>query len=277
MFDFDASKERFSILNKYVRLPCNAEHGEVTASLMYERLVMAAITASRTEEDLGRIFCLSWDTVRYLTNMNLSNDDFAKLALTIFDRRPIPCLFVQRKTEDWFEMPMICAIECGEDAGVHFRLNEFFIKACVLGDRRRAVSAAPLYGVSVSHRLHTLLTGALEAGEMVVSSEELREVLHLGQKEPVSYPQKYNRYKDLFREVIRPCCLELTGMTDICVKSVEPIEANWEKASSLKVSTRFVVERQPVSVRIPKLCIREITPCDDAAMGAEYQQVHICA
>ena len=123
MFDFDAGKERLSILSKYVRLPRSAEHGEVTASLLYERLVMAAIAASKTEEDLGRIFSFSWDTVRYLTNMNLSNDDFAKLTLAIFDRRPIPCLFVQQKTGDWFEMPMICAIECGEDAGVHFRLN----------------------------------------------------------------------------------------------------------------------------------------------------------
>lgn len=103
--------------------------------LLYERLVMAAIAASKTEEDLGRIFSFSWDTVRYLTNMNLSNDDFAKLTLAIFDRRPIPCLFVQQKTGDWFEMPMICAIECGEDAGVHFRLNEFFIKICVPGGR----------------------------------------------------------------------------------------------------------------------------------------------
>jgi hypothetical protein len=128
MFDFDAGKERLSILSKYVRLPRSAEHGEVTASLLYERLVMAAIAASKTEEDLGRIFSFSWDTVRYLTNMNLSNDDFAKLTLAIFDRRPIPCLFIQQKTGDWFEMPMICAIECGEDAGVHFRLNEFFIK-----------------------------------------------------------------------------------------------------------------------------------------------------
>ena len=174
-------------------------------------------------------------------------------------------------------MPMICAIECGEDAGVHFRLNEFFIKTCVPGGHRRAASAASLYGVSVSHRLHTLLTGALEAGEMVISSERLREVLHLGQKEPVSYPEKYSRYKDLFRKVIRPCCLELTGMTDICVKSVEPIGVNWEKAPSLKVATKFVVERQPVSLRIPKLCIGEITPCDDAAMGTAYQQVEICA
>ena len=181
MFDFDAGKERLSILSKYVRLPRSAEHGEVTASLLYERLVMAAIAASKTEEDLGRIFSFSWDTVRYLTNMNLSNDDFAKLTLAIFDRRPIPCLFVQQKTGDWFEMPMICAIECGEDAGVHFRLNEFFIKTCIPGGRRRAASAASLYGVSVSHRLHTLLTGALEAGEMVISSERLREVLHLGQ------------------------------------------------------------------------------------------------
>ena len=57
---------------------------------LYERLVMAAIAASKTEEDLGRIFSFSWDTVRYLTNMNLSNDDFAKLTLAIFDRRPIP-------------------------------------------------------------------------------------------------------------------------------------------------------------------------------------------
>ena len=113
MFDFDAGKERLSILSKYVRLPRSAEHGEVTASLLYERLVMAAIAASKTEEDLGRIFSFSWDTVRYLTNMNLSNDDFAKLTLAIFDRRPIPCLFVQQKTGDWFEMPMICAIECG--------------------------------------------------------------------------------------------------------------------------------------------------------------------
>lgn len=159
MFDFDAGKERLSILSKYVRLPRSAEHGEVTASLLYERLVMAAIAASKTEEDLGRIFSFSWDTVRYLTNMNLSNDDFAKLTLAIFDRRPIPCLFVQQKTGDWFEMPMICAIECGEDAGVHFRLNEFFIKTCIPGGRRRAASAASLYGVSVSHRLHTLLTG----------------------------------------------------------------------------------------------------------------------
>ena len=118
MFDFDAGKERLSILSKYVRLPRSAEHGEVTASLLYERLVMAAIAASKTEEDLGRIFSFSWDTVRYLTNMNLSNDDFAKLTLAIFDRRPIPCLFIQQKTGDWFEMPMICAIECGEDAGV---------------------------------------------------------------------------------------------------------------------------------------------------------------
>lgn len=147
MFDFDAGKERLSILSKYVRLPRSAEHGEVTASLLYERLVMAAIAASKTEEDLGRIFSFSWDTVRYLTNMNLSNDDFAKLTLAIFDRRPIPCLFVQQKTGDWFEMPMICAIECGEDAGVHFRLNEFFIKTCVPGGRRRAASAASLYGV----------------------------------------------------------------------------------------------------------------------------------
>lgn len=225
----------------------------------------------------AEFFSFSWDTVRYLTNMNLSNDDFAKLTLAIFDRRPIPCLFVQQKTGDWFEMPMICAIECGEDAGVHFRLNEFFIKTCIPGGRRRAASAASLYGVSVSHRLHTLLTGALEAGEMVISSERLREVLHLGQKEPVAYPEKYSRYKDLFRKVIRPCCLELTGMTDICVKSVEPIGGNWEKAPSLKVATKFVVERQPVSLRIPKLCIGEITPCDDAAMGTAYQQVEICA
>lgn len=147
MFDFDAGKERLSILSKYVRLPRSAEHGEVTASLLYERLVMAAIAASKTEEDLGRIFSFSWDTVRYLTNMNLSNDDFAKLTLAIFDRRPIPCLFIQQKTGDWFEMPMICAIECGEDAGVHFRLNEFFIKTCVPGGHRRAASAASLYGV----------------------------------------------------------------------------------------------------------------------------------
>ena len=41
MFDFDAGKERLSILSKYVRLPRSAEHGEVTASLLYERLVMA--------------------------------------------------------------------------------------------------------------------------------------------------------------------------------------------------------------------------------------------
>ena len=277
MFDLDAGKERLSILSKYVRLPRSAEHGEVTASLLYERLVMAAIAASKTEEDMDRIFSFSWDNVRYLTNKNLTNDDFAKLTLTIFDRRPIPCLFVQQKTGDWFEMPMICAIECGEDAGVHFRLNEFFIKTCNPGGRRRAASAASLNGVSVSHRLHTLLTGALEAGEMVISSERLREVLHLGQKEPVAYPEKYSRYKDLFRKVIRPCCLELTGMTDICVKSVEPIGGNWEKAPSLKVATKFVVERQPVSLRIPKLCIGEITPCDDAAMGTAYQQVEICA
>ena len=83
MFDFDAGKERLSILSKYVRLPRSAEHGEVTASLLYERLVMAAIAASKTEEDLGRIFSFSWDTVRYLTNMNLSNDDFAKLTLAV--------------------------------------------------------------------------------------------------------------------------------------------------------------------------------------------------
>ena len=62
MFDFDADKERLSILSKYVRLPRSAEHGEVTASLLYERLVMAAIAASKTEEDLGRIFSFSWDT-----------------------------------------------------------------------------------------------------------------------------------------------------------------------------------------------------------------------
>lgn len=73
---------------------------------------------------------------------------------------------------------------------------------------------------------------------MVISSERLREVLHLGQKEPVAYPEKYSRYKDLFRKVIRPCCLELTGMTDICVKSVEPVGVNWEKAPSLKVATK---------------------------------------
>ena len=47
MFDFDAGKERLSILSKYVRLPRSAEHGEVTASLLYERLVMAAIAASK--------------------------------------------------------------------------------------------------------------------------------------------------------------------------------------------------------------------------------------
>lgn len=96
-------------------------------------------------------------------------------------------------------------------------------------------------------------------------------------KNLIAYPEKYSRYKDLFRKVIRPCCLELTGMTDICVKSVEPIGGNWEKAPSLKVATKFVVERQPVSLRIPKLCIGEITPCDDAAMGTAYQQVEICA
>lgn len=66
-------------------------------------------------------------------------------------------------------------------------------------------------------------------------------------------------------------------MTDICVKSVEPIGVNWEKAPSLKVATKFVVERQPVSLRIPKLCIGEITPCDDAAMGTAYQEVEIGA
>ena len=48
MFDFDAGKERLSILSKYVRLPRSAEHGEVTASLLYERLVMAAIAASKS-------------------------------------------------------------------------------------------------------------------------------------------------------------------------------------------------------------------------------------
>ena len=57
----------------------------------------------------------------------------------------------------------------------------------------------------------------------------------------------------------------------------EPIGVNWEKAPSLKVATKFVVERQPVSLRIPKLCIGEITPCDDAAMGTAYQEVEIGA
>lgn len=266
-----------SELKPYIGLPSATEYGVITVSVILERMLMAALKASRTSADLSRGFVFGWDTLRLLTNIKLSDYELHQVVSTELGRNPMPCMYLW--SEDGCDIfPILSFQSIGEKSGVALKLNDYFASVCVPGGHVTMFPGPPLYDMSMTRKLHTALSERVEEGTVVLGSDIMLDLFTLAREKPrIAFPNSHRWYKNIFLDIIVPSCIALSGISDIRVCSVEPAESDWRSIYAKAGSTRFVVERQEPVGPLPEVCLGTPYDVQTSFEVMPQQDVLLCA